>query len=104
MTQVKLDKNRHLKLGFKAMMVIEKQLHQPLGKVDFANITFEQIAAIAYGALIHEDGDLTFEKLVDILDGLAQTQIEELMTKIGEEMEDSFGKNPQRAELAKVAK
>ena len=43
MTQVKLDKPRNLKLGFKAMMTIEKELHQPLGKVDFKNITFEQM-------------------------------------------------------------
>lgn len=51
MTPVILDKPRNLKLGFRALMTIEKTLHQPLGKVDFANITFEQIAAIAYGAL-----------------------------------------------------
>jgi hypothetical protein len=49
MTQVKLDKPRNLKLGFKALMTIEKGLRQPLGKVDFKNITFEQIAIIADG-------------------------------------------------------
>lgn len=104
MTTVTLDKTRHLKLGFKAMMTIERELHRPLGKVDFKNITFEQIAVIAYGALIHEDGQLTFGTLVDILDGLTQPQIEDLMNRIGEEMEESFGKNQQRAELEKVAK
>jgi hypothetical protein len=104
MTQVKLDKPRNLKLGFKAMMTIEKELHQPLGKVDFKNITFEQIAIIAYGALTHEDRKLTLERVVDILDDCTEEQVTELMTKIGDEMGESFGKNPQRAELAKVAK
>jgi hypothetical protein len=104
MTTVTLDKTRHLKLGFKAMMTIEKELHQPLAKVDFQNITFEQIAAIAYGALIHEDKQLTFDEILDILDSLDQDRITELMNKIGEEMEESFGKNQQRAELTKVLK
>jgi hypothetical protein len=104
MTQVKLDKPRNLKLGFKALMTIEKELHQPLGKVDFKNITFEQIAIIAHGALIHEDSKLTFDKVVDILDNCTQEQIEDVINKIGDEMGGSFGKNPQRAELTKVAK
>jgi hypothetical protein len=104
MTQVILDKPRNLKLGFKAMMTIEKELHQPLGKVDFKNITFEQIAVIAYGALVHEDKKLTFEKLVDILDECTEEQVTDLMNKIGEEMGESFGKNPQRAELGKIVK
>lgn len=104
MTAVQLDKPRTLKLGFKAMMLIEKQLHTPLAKFDFQNITFEQIAAIAYGALSFEDKTLTFDRVVDILDGCTQEQIEELMNKIGDEMEESFGKNARRAELAKVAK
>jgi hypothetical protein len=104
MTRVELDKPRNLKLGFKAMMIIEKQLHQPLAKLDFQNITFEQIAAIAYGALSHEDNSLTFDRVVEILDECTQEKVEELMNSIGDEMGESFGKNPQRAELEKVAK
>lgn len=103
MTPVILDKPRNLKLGFRALMTIEKTLHQPLGKVDFANITFEQIAAIAYGALSWEDKALTFDGIVDILDGCTQTQIEALVEAIGAEMAESFGKNADRAELEKVA-
>lgn len=103
MTSVILDKPRNLKLGFRALMTIEKTLRQPLGKVDFANITFEQIAAIAYGALSWEDRTLTFDGIVDILDGCTQEQIEALVEAIGTEMAESFGKNTDRAELEKVA-
>ena len=104
MTQVILDKPRYLKFGFKAMMLIEKQLGKPLAKIDFTDVTFEQIAIMAYGGLSHEDKTLTLDKIVDLLDGLSEADFENFMTKMGEEMGESFGKNQQRAELDKVVK
>ena len=92
-TPIKLDKMRNIVLGFKAMQEFKNITGKSLTKLDFEdeNLEVETIVpVIFYAGLKHEDGDLTLEKTIELLDGhLGLKGAIDLIPKI---MEDAFGK------------
>ena len=64
----KLDKERNIGFGMRAMSIIEKKFNAPIAKIDFNNLTIEEIATIMCAGLAHEDKDLTPEKFMDLVD------------------------------------
>ena len=68
LTPITLDKPRNFKYGIKAIALIERGLHKPMAKIDFANSTIDDLIIIMWAGLVHEDKSLTPEGLLDILD------------------------------------
>ena len=71
---VKLDKMRNFRYGMKAISLIEKKLGKPIGKVDMENLTMEDTAVMIWAGLVHEDKDLTLEKVMDLVDEYSDVQ------------------------------
>lgn len=68
---VKLDKIRNLKYGMRAIDLIEKKFGKPVMQIEGINngiLTMEEYAIIICAGLIHEDKDLTPDKVMDLID------------------------------------
>jgi hypothetical protein len=52
----------------KALNIIEKRLGHSINKLDMENLTMEHTAVIMWGGLVHEDAELTPEKVMDLVD------------------------------------
>lgn len=91
-TTVKLDKERNVVLGFKAMQEFKNITGESLTKIDFEDedLEVEQIVpVIYYAALKHEDKELTLEKTIELLD--AHLGIKGAIELIPQIMQDAFG-------------
>lgn len=91
-TTVKLDKNRNIVLGFKAMQEFKNITGKSLTKLDFEdeNLEVEEIVpVIFYAGLKHEDKELTVEKVTELLD--EHLGIKGAIALIPKIMEDAFG-------------
>ena len=68
-TPVKLgEKTRNFRYGMKAVDAIEKKFGKNISKVDFNNLTMEETATIIWAGLVHEDKEITPEKVMDLID------------------------------------
>ena len=67
-TPVKLDKMRNFRYGMRSLALIERTLGKPLARLDFNAITVDEIMTVVWAGLVHEDKDLTVERLYDIVD------------------------------------
>lgn len=90
-TPIKLDKTRNLRYGMKAISLVEKQLGQPIAKVDMDNLTMEASATLVWAGLVHEDPELTTDKVMDLIDDYSS--IQEVMPVVGKALADAFGSN-----------
>lgn len=94
----KLDKERNVGFGMRAMSIIEKKFNAPIAKIDFNNLTVEDIAIIMCAGLNHEDPSLTPETFMDLVDKhstmpkIAEVMKQAFTMSFGEEKE-SKGKN-----------
>lgn len=90
-TPVELDKVRNFRYGMKAISIIEKKFKKPISKVDFENMTMEDTATIIWAGLVHEDKNLTVEKVMDLID--EKGNLQEVMKAMSEAMSAAFGGN-----------
>jgi hypothetical protein len=67
-TPVVLDKTRNFRFGMKAIHLIEQALKTSVAKLDMDNLTMEQTAIIIWAGLVHEDKQLTPDKVMDLVD------------------------------------
>jgi len=88
-TPVELDKVRNFRYGMKAISTIEKKFKKPISKVDFENMTMEEIATIIWAGLVHEDKNLTVEKVMDLID--EKGNLQQVMQVVSEAMNAAFG-------------
>ena len=86
---IQLDKMRNFRYGMKAISLIEKKLGKPIGKIDLENLTMEDAAAMIWAGLVHEDKDLTPEKIMDLVDEYSDVQT--VLTAMGEAFQGAFG-------------
>lgn len=88
-TPIVLDKARNLRFGMKALSLVEKKLGKNIAKVDFENLTLEEVAVLVWAALSHEDKELTPDRVMDLVDEYSSIQavVEALAIAINE----SFG-------------
>jgi hypothetical protein len=100
---IKLDKERNLKLGFSAMIALEKLFP---GKSFFDLMseyqnkpTISMVVNIVYAGLIHEDGKLTPDKVAKLLD---DSELEDLLGIINKAFETSQGPELGNAEAGEV--
>ena len=88
-TPVELDKVRNFRYGMKAISIIEKKFKKPFAKVDFDNLTMEDTATIIWAGLVHEDKNLTVEKVMDLID--EKGNLQQVMQVMSEAMSAAFG-------------
>jgi len=86
---IQLDKMRNFRYGMKAISLIEKKLGKPIGKIDLENLTMEDAAVMIWAGLVHEDKDLTPEKVMDLVDEYSDVQT--VLTAMGEAFQGVFG-------------
>lgn len=65
---IKLDRERQFKYGMRAISLVEKKFKKPISKVDFNNLTMEESAVFIWAGLVHEDKNLSSERVMDIVD------------------------------------
>jgi hypothetical protein len=88
-TPIKLDKVRNFRYGMKAISLIEKALNTSVSKLDFDNLTMDDTATIVWAGLVHEDKDLTPEKVMDLIDD--HSDIQTAIETMGKAFNESFG-------------
>ncbi|GIW49206.1 MAG: hypothetical protein KatS3mg079_682 [Caloramator sp.] len=86
---VQLDKMRNLRYGMKAISLIEKKFGKSIAKIDMDDMTMEEIATFVWAGLVHEDKELTVEKVMDLVDEYSTVQT--VMEKVSEAMNLAFG-------------
>lgn len=65
--EIMLDKPRNLRYTLNSLRILEKQFGIAVGNLG-DNITMETIQALLYVGLIHEDKELTFDAVGDMVD------------------------------------
>jgi hypothetical protein len=92
---IELDKNRNLRFGMVALMKIEEKLGRPFAQIDFEHeLKYKDLATILWAGLAHEDAYLTPNKVAELIDDYSDIQT--AMSKMGEAMQEAFGKNVMR--------
>lgn len=86
---IQLDKVRNFRYGMKAISIIEKKFKKPIAKVDFDNLTMEDTATIIWAGLVHEDKNLTVEKVMDLID--EKGNLQQVMQVMSEAVNIAFG-------------
>lgn len=92
---IELDKTRNLRYGMVALIKLEKKMGKPFAKIDFENeMTYEEVATVIWGGLVHEDASLTPEKVAELIDDYSD--IPTALTAMSEAIQEAFGgKNAQ---------
>lgn len=67
-TPIELDKVRNFKYGMKAISLVEKKFKKPISKVDMNSLTMEEMATIIWAGLVHEDKNLSADRVMDLID------------------------------------
>lgn len=66
---INLDKERHLRLTLKGMLEFQKITGKNLLKgFNFRDLTIEDSAALTWACLIHEDKELTYDNVLEMVD------------------------------------
>lgn len=97
---IQLDKMRNFRYGMKAISLIEKTLKKPISKIDIDNLTMEDAAIMIWAGLVHEDRDLTPEKVMDLVD--EYSNIQTVLAAMSEAFQAAF--NPNKEEVKKGKK
>jgi hypothetical protein len=100
---IKLDKIRNLKYGMRAIDLIEKKFGKPIMKIEGIGdgaLTMEEYATLIWAGLVHEDKELTPDKVMDLIDEYSSiTKVTQDMWKalnevfVKEEDKEDEGKN-----------
>lgn len=88
-TPIILDKTRNFRYGMKAISLIEKKMKCNVSKIDFENLTMEDTATLIWAGLVHEDRELSPEKIMDLID--EYSNIQDVAKIMGEAMNEAFG-------------
>ncbi len=86
---VQLDKSRNFKYGMRALDRIEKRLKKSTSKINMEDMTMEETAVFLWAGLVHEDKDLTPEKVMDLVD--EHSNVREVLQVMFEAIADAFG-------------
>lgn len=89
-TPIQLDKIRNFRYGMKAFSLIEKTLElKSISHLDFDNMSMTETATIIWAGLVHEDANLTVDKVIDLVDEYSSImEVAEVMAKA---MNESLG-------------
>lgn len=65
---IKLDRDRELKFGHKALKQIKQMTGKSVTEIDLSSLPDEDIEKIMFAGLRHEDPELKLEQMEDLLD------------------------------------
>lgn len=69
LVKITLDKERHLRLTLKGMIEFEKLTGKNLLEgFSLEEFSLEHTAAILFASLVHEDNELTYDKVLNMVD------------------------------------
>lgn len=89
---IELDKTRNLRYGMVALMKIEDKLGKAFASIDFdKELKYKDLAIIIWAGLSHEDKNLNPQVTAELID--EYSDIATVMEKMGEAMQEAFGKN-----------
>lgn len=94
---VEMDRARRFKFGMRGISFIEKKFNKPINKIDFENLTMEEVAVIMQGGLVHEDDEIikkTPDDIMKIID--KKDNLEEVLEAMGEAMKEMQGKKSKK--------
>jgi len=81
LVKITLDKERHLRLGLKGMIAFQKLTDKNLLQgFNLKNLTLEDIAALIWACLIHEDKELKYDDVLCMIDLSNITAVTEAVT------------------------
>jgi hypothetical protein len=98
---IKLDKMRNFRYGMKAISLMEKKLGKPAAKINFEEMTMEEIATVIWAGLVHEDKDLTPDKVMELIDDHADMTT--VITVAGDALAAAFGVKEEPVKNARKA-
>lgn len=99
---IELDKVRNFRYGMRAISLVEKKFKKPMAKIDMDNLTMEDTATLIWAGLVHEDRDLTPEKVMDLID--EHSSLTAVMQAMSEAMNGAFGTGEEGKNGQKVAR
>ncbi len=88
-TPIELDKTRNFKYGMRAISLVEKKFKKPISQVDMNNLTMEEMATIIWAGLVHEDKNLTSDRVMDLVD--EHSNVTKVFETAGEALNRAFG-------------
>lgn len=91
--EIKLDKTRNLKYGMRALDRVEKKLKRKISQIDMNDLSMEEIATFIWAGLVHEDKELTVEKVMDLVD--EYSNLNEVSLKLDEAVNLAFNNGEQ---------
>ena len=102
---LELDRPRKLKFGFKAIRLIREHFGEK-DISDLLNMKVDEMPIIAWAGLVHEDTDLTVEKVEDLLDGSipGKYTVVEIVNILAEALADHFGVSEKKTTSSKKKK
>lgn len=65
---IELDKERTFRFGMKAIDKIEKKFKKPVTSIQIGELTMQDYAVFFHAGLMHEDKELTSDKVMDLID------------------------------------
>lgn len=87
-TPIELDKARNFKYGMRAISLAEKKFKKPISKVDMDSLTMEEMATIIWAGLVHEDKNLTSDRVMDLVD--QYSNVTKVFETAGEALDKAF--------------
>jgi len=98
MVKIKLDKERHLKMTIRGMLLFEEKTGNTLFKgFNVSKMSFKDVITLMWCCLIHEDKELTYEDFVDMVE---MSRIKELTDKCMACISESLAKGEDESPLA----
>lgn len=85
---IKLDIERQFKYGMRAISLVEKKFKKPISKVNLDDLTMEETAVVIWAGLVHEDKNLTSDRVMDIVD--QYSNLPEVMEVAAEALQGAF--------------
>ena len=85
---IELDKTRNFKYGMRAVSLVEKKFKKPISKVDMNSLTMEEMATIIWAGLVHEDKNLTADRVMDLID--EYSNVTKVFETAGEALNKAF--------------
>jgi hypothetical protein len=65
---IQLDKSRNFRFGMVAVSLMEETMGVKINKLDIDNLSMKDTATVMWAGLVHEDKDLTPEKVMHLID------------------------------------
>ena len=86
--EINLDKPRRLRYTINALVALEEKLGKPISAIDRTKIGIKEFRLLLWAGLIHEDPNLTEEKVGELMD---EADINYIAEKINEAIQISLG-------------